>query len=303
MSVLHSLLCDAIADNNLGQVEALVGDMTSGQVNRRGPSGWTPLHFACDRNNKDAVALLLRVTNIQVNSLNSLGLSPLLVAANTGAKDTIKLLLDDDRIDLHAKDRDGRGLEDIVTSTFSGLPQDMEDTLSCIKKEREWRERLQRSRMKQEREQQMERVLRRSREEELAKINILTNQFEETVSLAPKQQETNRIIETVETSKAEERSLGGTNDDINGEESEDVESHLECPVCLEMMIPPTRIWQCAKNHLICQTCNNRMHDRFCPTCRTEKIIGRAHTVEGIARSIFPRRTSATTSHQTQTKEE
>ena len=61
---------------------------------------------------------------------------------------------------------------------------------------------------------------------------------------------------------------------------------LECPVCLEMMYPPARIWQCAANHLICGACRERIENYNCPTCRTQPIFGRAVSVEAIARTLF-----------------
>jgi len=35
---------------------------------------------------------------------------------------------------------------------------------------------------------------------------------------------------------------------------------LECPVCLEVMAPPVRIWQCETGHVICETCKERVQD-------------------------------------------
>jgi len=353
MTSLHSQLCDAITDIDFGhvKVESLVLDMTSAQVNKKGPSGWSPLHFACDRNNKEAVAVLLRVTNICVNSLNSSGMSPLLVAANSGAKDTIKLLLDDDRTDLNAKNRDGVGLEDIVMRAFGSLPQDKEETLGWIKKERERIDKLKKSRIKHE---NVEMVLKKiSKEEEKAKIKIMSNEFEQRVSLSEEAKDENKIIDVPDGNTSKRRSRvdlknsscandevekekdadaeiklsifkatkteevegasDSSNDDVeadDNDDNDDLESHLQCPVCLEIMIPPTRIWQCAKSHPICQGCKNKMdqiNDRFCPICRSQPIMGRAHLIENIARSLFPstrpRRISSPATKQIYTGEE
>merc|ERR1712098_424908 len=48
----------------------------------------------------------------------------------------------------------------------------------------------------------------------------------------------------------------------------------ECPVCLEQMMPPTRIMQCPSGHLVYQTCESQPELRKCPTCRQD-FTGRA----------------------------
>ena len=61
---------------------------------------------------------------------------------------------------------------------------------------------------------------------------------------------------------------------------------FECPVCLEVMKPPMKIWQCEANHLICEECKFKLQNALCPTCRIKTILGRAVSVEAIARSLF-----------------
>ena len=64
---------------------------------------------------------------------------------------------------------------------------------------------------------------------------------------------------------------------------------LECPVCLEEMKPPKKIFQCSNGHVICELCKNNPEVRSCPTCR---VKFRGHSVvrnivaEKLARSTF-----------------
>jgi len=64
---------------------------------------------------------------------------------------------------------------------------------------------------------------------------------------------------------------------------------LECPVCLEEMKPPKKIFQCSNGHVICELCKNNPEVRSCPTCR---VKFRGHNVvrnivaEKLARSTF-----------------
>jgi len=61
---------------------------------------------------------------------------------------------------------------------------------------------------------------------------------------------------------------------------------LECPVCMEPMKPPTRIWMCSSSHIICESCKDKIEGTLCPTCKTETVTMRAIIVEQIARTIF-----------------
>ena len=46
-----------------------------------------------------------------------------------------------------------------------------------------------------------------------------------------------------------------------------LEKEFECPVCLEVMVPPTKIFQCVHGHLICDGCKNHPEISSCPSCR------------------------------------
>jgi len=65
---------------------------------------------------------------------------------------------------------------------------------------------------------------------------------------------------------------------------------LECPICYEVMAPPSRIWQCKMGHVICETCKEKVwHENSslpCPTCKTAPFIGRNLALERVARSLF-----------------
>ena len=50
-------------------------------------------------------------------------------------------------------------------------------------------------------------------------------------------------------------------------ENPGLEKEFECPVCLEVMGPPKKIFQCVNGHLICDACKNHPDIRSCPSCR------------------------------------
>ena len=45
--------------------------------------------------------------------------------------------------------------------------------------------------------------------------------------------------------------------------------HFECPVCMELMEPPRRIFSCTFGHLICSICLNTNAIKACPICRED----------------------------------
>ena len=74
-----------------------------------------------------------------------------------------------------------------------------------------------------------------------------------------------------------------------GETREEVKDSFlpcpECPVCLEMLMPPIRIIQCSNGHLVCEVCQSRPQLSCCPTCR-EEFTGRATAMEQHLASLF-----------------
>jgi len=71
----------------------------------------------------------------------------------------------------------------------------------------------------------------------------------------------------------------------DAERVETTKSELECPVCMEEMKPPRRIWQCSDGHPVCEHCRKKPEVTCCPTCR-KYIVGRSTIAEKMARSLF-----------------
>ena len=59
----------------------------------------------------------------------------------------------------------------------------------------------------------------------------------------------------------------------------------ECPVCLELLLPPTRIMQCSNGHLVCRECEAKSELTSCPTCR-QTFTGRATAMEQHLATLF-----------------
>lgn len=70
------------------------------------------------------------------------------------------------------------------------------------------------------------------------------------------------------------------------DENEALKKGMECPVCLDQMKPPTRIFQCTSGHLLCEECKCKMRGGKCPTCKKAQIMGRAIAMEQMARTLY-----------------
>jgi len=75
------------------------------------------------------------------------------------------------------------------------------------------------------------------------------------------------------------------NSDEDEEIVEKTRSELECPVCLEEMKPPRRIWQCSDGHPLCENCRKKPEMNTCPTCR-KYLVGRSTIAEKLARALY-----------------
>ena len=71
----------------------------------------------------------------------------------------------------------------------------------------------------------------------------------------------------------------------------DLTSMLECPVCLEEMRPPLKIFQCCNGHTLCESCRNNPSVTSCPSCRVSMTsASRNIFAEGIAEKHFKENT-------------
>ena len=183
----------------------------------------------------------------------------MMVAAGYCSVECVKLLLHDPRVDLDLEDRSGQKLEDLVAIAGGCKPTSRQklEVTTCIREERQRR--------------QLQAV-----QQNLQQLN-----FDQPVpSAPPATQRPQTPKEGGEVRKRNCEEVGG------GEEDEGLHKNLECPICLEVMRPPLRIWMCSSTHVICEHCKNKLEDHTCPTCRSSQVSIRAHFAENMARSLF-----------------
>ena len=70
------------------------------------------------------------------------------------------------------------------------------------------------------------------------------------------------------------------------------EEQFACPVCMELLKPPSRIFQCSEGHILCENCKENPSLIHCPQCRIllEGNCSRNRALEEVARSFFPDKT-------------
>jgi len=112
-----------------------------------------------------------------------------------------------------------------------------------------------------------------AREKEVDESEQNIKNYEQTLIVLRAQQE-HLAIDPLEQKKPEEMEF-----------SQEVKDQLECPVCLELMYPPIKIFQCGQGHALCGRCRPKC--RNCPTCRGP-FIGRATVLEKLAQSLLGR---------------
>jgi len=73
---------------------------------------------------------------------------------------------------------------------------------------------------------------------------------------------------------------------IASQDEED--DQLACPVCLELLRPPLRIFQCPEGHILCENCRDNPSLVHCPQCRIplEGVCSRNRALEEVARTVF-----------------
>ena len=75
--------------------------------------------------------------------------------------------------------------------------------------------------------------------------------------------------------------------------NEEDEDQFACPVCLEVLRPPCRIFQCPEGHILCENCKENPAIVHCPQCRVplERNCSRNRALEEVARNFFPANTT------------
>jgi len=258
--------------------------------------GQTPLHWACAHDNPAAVLALLQMPGIFVNSMDIEGNSPIMEAAKMCSRKSLEIMLADPRVEVV------RRVEEIVGKTRMTTLEEMQEMRRRIKEERLKRMRAQKMedpictlKWIVELNQKIEEIGKSFEEKEETEMkNMMERHSKEVTNLKTKlrkqaEDEQKQLKLTLQHLVKDLENLNAETE--NTEDRDDIDigaarEELKCPVCLEMMEPPTRIWMCSNTHLVCDTCKQLLEHNRCPSCRSAKINKRAFFAENMARVLF-----------------
>jgi len=282
--------------------------------------GVTPLAVAVKHKNVEAVRALVKVREVDIDPLDSEGhsLDFLVKRVENTRNAEILYILDSAR-----KQRMEESV-DSSSSWFSWLglssSRKEEDEEKKRKEELHQRELFELQALKEAEEVARRQVLEKSlnslldsverkREELSSKENVLKElkiihdrekremeeEFKEKEKLMNEKhlRETEMILsdkdrlceELVSLEQKLEELMARQTANLVGEEGEKNLPCPECPVCLELLLPPIRIMQCSNGHLVCAECEGKPELTCCPTCR-QSFTGRATAMEQHLANLF-----------------
>jgi len=134
---------------------------------------------------------------------------------------------------------------------------------------------------KDEKSKEKEEISRRHRDETTALDNKLGKEQENDKNAVAKLKEKNNKLAIDLSNLLPDPTHYNDKENLNA-----ARATLECPICMELMKPPTKIWMCSSNHIVCEPCRDKLKGKRCPTCRNERVTWRAHLAENFARTVF-----------------
>ena len=120
----------------------------------------------------------------------------------------------------------------------------------------------------------------------ISELQAEVQQLQTDVSVKEQAYESKRSLveKKIEVARKDLERFGKT----PGRTTPNMEKEFECPVCLEMMGPPRKIFQCPSGHLLCDVCKTHTHERTCHVCRVQLAGGftRSLAMERVVRTYL-----------------
>jgi len=255
--------------------------------------GRTPLHRACWNGEDSRVRELMVDGDMrQLNAKDQWGRTPLWCAVTQGHLETVKILIENKDVKLDTKDSYGKDLH------FRAKEKGFHDISEVLKKANENRqleeysEEVLKTKLDSAEHQLFE--LEKKNAGELDDLEIRCSEAVEKLilenedkicKLKEKQQEESKILRRLVESINEKIMKNPRQADCSAPPAHHLLPCPECPVCMENMLPPRRIFQCKNGHIICEICQPKIKDQKCPTCQQD-FVGRAVAMEQHLRDLF-----------------
>merc|ERR1719318_2502135 len=262
----YSALMRAVARNQLEIVRILLArdDLDLADTDKLAN---TALHVACvmGHANADIVAMLgqdRRMTRQIINMKNSYGATALMMAVSRGNLSCVEKMSELDGVDWETKDKVGNGLEDRA-SHYGRM-----EVLKFVRK------------VKSRKDSQI-----KCKKIKLTKLTKTLGNLE-----------TKMEAEKIALEKEFQEKLSAMQDQ-HKKQKEAIENEIracvgpapapppapECPICLESLAPPARLYNCPEGHLLCSDCRTKV--QICHSCR-KPLQGRATAMEQYLRAVY-----------------
>jgi len=286
-------------------------------------SGVTPLMVAVKHKHVEAVRKLVKYKEVDLDPLDCEGhsLEFLVRRVENSRNAEILYIIESARQARGTDTVDGAGVGVLEWFGFSWLGEsskkkEQEELEKKRRKELHEKELFELQKIKEEEEIKKRKIIEKSvnsvldvlerKKEELANKEVVLKELklihsnerkeleEEFISkqrvLEEKQKaETERIVADKTKLRTELAQLEQQLEDLMSKDTTSDSSNTlpcpECPVCLEMLMPPIRIMQCSNGHLVCEECESKPELSSCPTCR-QSFTGRATAMEQHLATLF-----------------
>jgi len=266
----RTLLHRACWDGDVVKMRELLADSDSSKLNAKDQWGRTPLWCAVTQGNIEAVRLMVEHDGVRLDTTDSYGKDLEFRAKEKGYTKIVEVL------------QKGKLKRQLITNDLNldGLSQkSLSDQLESSEhklfdlKKKHAQEKLE---------------LEISCSEAVEKL-ILEN--EQKISKIQERHETEQGMMASQVASINEKLNKKTCHPASAPATPTSQPSLylppcpECPVCMENLLPPRRIFQCGNGHLICEICQPKMKEQKCPSC-LQGFVGRAIAMEQHLSTLF-----------------
>lgn len=269
-TVLHR----ACWDGDEEKVQDLVTDARSETLNAKDQWGRTPLWCAVTQGQLGVVTIMVECEHIKLETKDSYGKS-LEFRANEKGYTEIEDLIKQEKI--------RRQLTVFAVNDDSNSEQALREKLESTENQLcdlEKRHAIEKMNLEVSCSEAVERLLKEN-EDKLKKVE---ERQKTEIEILNKQKETIEQKMSINTSNTDSSAPA-----YPPGQQEPYNQYLppcpECPICMENLMPPRRIFQCGNGHLICEICQPKMKEKKCPTC-LQVFVGRAIAMEQHLRTLF-----------------
>ena len=249
---------------------------------------WTVLMEAASFGQSQVVSSLLTLPDLELDAVNIRGQTAAEVALNRSHPDIAAMI--NTAVQVREKPEEVQQIqrleaevEQLKVNTRRRLIEDIDDKNSQLEstKTRHEHEMEPLTREIDKLQQTLDDAIKK-------RLKMITKQVNEVKSLENEIQIARKQLDTFDRLYG----LGGpASPGVGGHSHNIFEKDFECPVCYEIMCPPSRIFQCNNGHLICEVCKGHTEIRTCPTCRVPlgpTSLMRNIPMEKLAKTYFDR---------------